>query len=271
MPLNDKPLIVLTNDDGVHSPGLAAAVTALEQLGEVLVVAPLVQQSGTGRSMPNYTSGAITAQRISVAGRHYAGYAVDGTPAQCVQRALLVLAQRPVALVVAGINYGENVGSGITISGTVGAALEAASMGVPALAISLETAVDQHHSHSAAVDFTVAAHFTRVMARLILDAPRTHDVDVLKVDVPIAATTASAWRITRVSRLRYYIPHAVQSYVLGEPLRLPYGHDTADAEPDSDAHAIAVSGLVSVTPISLDMTARVDLSDYEARLRNIAR
>ncbi len=53
MPLNDKPLIVLTNDDGVHSPGLAAAVTALEQLGEVLVVAPLVQQSGTGRSMPN--------------------------------------------------------------------------------------------------------------------------------------------------------------------------------------------------------------------------
>ena len=192
MPLNDKPLIVLTNDDGVHSPGLAAAVTALEQLGEVLVVAPLVQQSGTGRSMPNYTSGAITAQRISVAGRHHAGYAVDGTPAQCVQRALLVLAQRPVALVVAGINYGENVGSGITISGTVGAALEAASMGVPALAISLETAVDQHHSHSAAVDFTVAAHFTRVMARLILDAPRTHDVDVLKVDVPIAATIASA-------------------------------------------------------------------------------
>ena len=271
MPLNDKPLIVLTNDDGVHSPGLAAAVTALEQLGEVLVVAPLVQQSGTGRSMPNYTSGAITAQGISVAGSHHAGYAVDGTPAQCVQRALLVLAQRPVALVVAGINYGENVGSGITISGTVGAALEAASMGVPALAISLETAVDQHHSHSAAVDFTVAAHFTRVMARLILDAPRTHDVDVLKVDVPIAATIASAWRITRVSRLRYYIPHAVQSYVLGEPLRLPYGHDTADAEPDSDAHAIAVSGLVSVTPLSLDMTARVDLSDYEARLRNIAR
>ena len=100
MPLNDKPLIVLTNDDGVHSPGLAAAITALEQYGEVLVVAPLVQQSGTGRSMPNYTSGAITAQRISVAGRNHTGYAVDGTPAQCVQRALLVLAQRTVALVV---------------------------------------------------------------------------------------------------------------------------------------------------------------------------
>lgn len=118
------PLIVLTNDDGVQSPGLAAAVTALEKLGEVLVVAPLVQQSGTGRSMPNYSSGAITALRIAVAGRDRACYAVDGSPAQCVQRALLVLAQRPVALVVAGINYGENVGSGITISGTVGAALE---------------------------------------------------------------------------------------------------------------------------------------------------
>ena len=265
------PLIVLTNDDGVQSPGLAAAVTALEQLGEVLVVAPLVQQSGTGRSMPNYTSGAITAQRISVAGRDHACYAVDGSPAQCVQRALLVLAQRPVALVVAGINYGENVGSGITISGTVGAALKAANMGVAALAISLETAVEQHHSHSAEVDFRVAAHFTGVIARLFLASPRTQDVDVLKVDVPLGATIGTKWRVTRASRLRYYVPHAVQSYVLGEPLRLPYGHDTAGTEPGSDAHAIAVGGIVSVTPLSLDLTSRVDLSDYEARMRSLAR
>ncbi|GBL17785.1 5'-nucleotidase SurE [Chloroflexota bacterium] len=109
------------------------------------------------------------------------------------------------------------------------------------------------------------------MARLILAThPRTHDVDVLKVDVPLSATHSTAWRLTRASRLRYYVPHAVQSYVLGEPLRLPYGHDTAGAEPDSDAHAIAVGGVVSVTPLSLDLTSRVDLSDYEACLRSLA-
>ncbi|GBL17784.1 5'-nucleotidase SurE [Chloroflexota bacterium] len=111
------PLIVLTNDDGVQSPGLAAAVTASKSWAKCWWSHRLCSSPAPAEACPNYSSGAIAALRIAVAGRDRACYAVDGSPAQCVQRALLVLAQRPVALVVAGINYGENVGSGITISG----------------------------------------------------------------------------------------------------------------------------------------------------------
>jgi 5'-nucleotidase len=179
-----EPLIVLTNDDGVNSPGLIAAARALAPLGRVLVAAPREQQTSAGRSMPASMDGAIDALRKLIDGDHWEVYAVGGSPAQAVQRALFMLSERQPDLLVAGINYGENVGSGVTISGTVGAALEAASFGVPALAVSLEMDVHYHLSHSDEVDFTAAMHFTRFFAERLLTLSRPHDVDVLKVDVP---------------------------------------------------------------------------------------
>jgi 5'-nucleotidase len=110
------------------------------------------------------------------------------------------------ALIVSGINYGENVGTGVTISGTVGAALEAAALGFPALAISLETEPALHLSYSEDVDFSTAAYFTAYFGRLLLERRLLPDVDVLKVDVPSSATPQTPWKATRVSHLRYYEP-----------------------------------------------------------------
>src|SRR5512138_3598745 len=152
--------ILLTNDDGIQSPGLWAAAEALAKLGFVHVAAPREQFSGAGRSLPSTSDGRIDVRERTVNSQLWKVHSVGGAPAQAVQHAILeILPERP-DLVVSGINYGENVGSGVTISGTVGAALEAASFGIPALAVSLEVERQHHWSLSKEVNFLTAAYFT---------------------------------------------------------------------------------------------------------------
>jgi 5'-nucleotidase len=264
--MSDKKQILLTNDDGIQSPGLWAAASALENLGYVTVAAPLHQHTGAGRSMPSSSAGRIHEHLLPINGRTWTAYAVEGTPAQVVQHALLELMPRYPDLVVSGINYGENVGSGVTISGTVGAALEGASFGLPALAVSLQTESHYHHTYSTEIDFSTAAHFTRYFAERLLAAPLPPDVDVLKVEVPETATPHTPWRVTRLSRHRYYFPVKPQRAQLtdkgGIGYRRAVDEDAHTIEPDSDVGAL-LAQIVSVTPLSLDMTSRVDLNELK--------
>src|SRR5512137_2566736 len=155
----EKCQILLTNDDGIRSPGLWAAAETLSDLGYVTVAAPREQSSGMGRSLPSTSDGIIRPEVLTVCGRDWTVYAVGGSPAQAVLHALLEIMPKRPDLVVSGINYGENVGTGVTISGTVGAAMEAAAMGLPALAMSLETDTSHHFTYSRQVDFAVSAYF----------------------------------------------------------------------------------------------------------------
>jgi 5'-nucleotidase len=257
-----RPLILVTNDDGVHSPGLRAAVAALRPLGDLLVAAPLHQQSGTGRSFPAGSSGRVHAVQLACKDGAVEAFGVEGSPAQTVLHALLELAPRRPDLAVVGINYGENVGSSITTSGTVGAALEAVLGGAPAMAVSLQTAARFHYSHSEEVDFGAAAHFTRFFARrlLSLDGGLPADADLLKVDVPQDATLDTPWRVTRVSRQRYFeaLPPSRQSLDEAGSLGYRVRVDWASLEPDSDIYALLRDGVVSVAPVSLDLSSRVD-------------
>jgi 5'-nucleotidase len=265
----EKVQILLTNDDGIHSPGLWAAAGALSELGYVHVVAPREQSSGAGRSLPGSSDGVIERREIQINGKSWPAYAVGGTPAQAVLHAIFeIMPERPV-LVVSGINYGENVGSGVTISGTVGATLEAASLGIRGLAISLQTDVAHHLTNSDQVDFSTAAHFTTYFARLVLQKTFPADVDLLKVEIPAAATPQTAWEVTRVSRQRYYLPAPTPRSSWSEPgpLRYHLDPDLQEYRMDSDAYAIQFKQVVSVTPMSLDLTSRVDLKEFEQLLR----
>ncbi len=257
------PLILVTNDDGIRSPGLRAAAAALQELGQVVVVAPAEQCSGAGRSMPSTSEGRIYPETMTVNGRSIRAYAVEGTPAQVVDHAILEMLPRPPDLVVSGINYGENVGSGVTISGTVGAALEAASFGIPALAVSLQTPVEHHLGYSEEIDFRAAAHFTVLFAAAVLRRALPFDVDVLKIDVPAAATPETPWRWTRQSRQRYFVPVRPMRRRPTDPGPLGYRVeiDFERLEPDSDIYALVVDGFVSVTPLSLDLTSRVSFEE----------
>lgn len=264
-----KVQILLTNDDGIQSPGLWAAASALSELGYVHVVAPREQYSGAGRSLPSSSDGLIHPQPLVVNGKTWEVYAVGGAPAQAVQHAVLEILPTLPDLVVSGINYGENVGSGVTISGTVGAALEGAALGIPSLAVSLETDASHHHSYSDTVDFSAAAWFTAYFGKLLLQKRLFPDVDVLKVDIPSDATPSTPWQITRLSRHRYYFPTRPPRQSYDIPASIGYRLDwqpEQDGE-DTDAYAIRVKRAVSVTPLSLDLTSRVDLSEFERLLR----
>ncbi|RPI34811.1 MAG: 5'/3'-nucleotidase SurE [Chloroflexota bacterium] len=264
-----KLQILLTNDDGIQSPGLWAAADALSELGFVHVAAPRDQFSGAGRSLPITSDGIILPTQVVVRGKEWTVYGVGGTPAQAVLHAVLEILPDMPDLVVSGINYGENLGTGITASGTVGAALEAASMGIPAIAVSLETDPRHHHSYSTDVDFTVAAYFTAMFARMILKFTMLPDIHVLKVDVPANATRETPWQVTRLSRQRYYEPLAPERKTWDVPGVVGYrlsGDPRQDAV-DSDVYALRVKREVSVTPLSLDMTSRVDLKDFEILLQ----
>jgi 5'-nucleotidase len=196
-------------------------------------------------------------------------YQVDASPALAVIHALKELAPRPPTLLISGVNYGENLGSDVTISGTVGAALQGAICGIPSLAVSLQTPRETHTNLSDSVDFSAAVHFTRIFAQHMLAATLPFDVGLLKVDIPSDATLETPWRLTRVSRHAYFVsipPHRrdlAQPGVIGyQPLAHP-----ERTEPDSDIFALAVDRVVSVAPVSIDLSARVDLGEMDALLR----
>lgn len=266
-----KPQILLTNDDGIRSPGLWAAAASLSKLGFVTVTAPREQSSGMGRSLPSTSDGIIQLERVQVNGQEWSVHAVGGSPAQSVLYGVLEILKFKPDLVVSGINYGENVASGVTISGTVGAAMEASSLGIPAMAVSLETDSKYHLSYSDEVDFSVAAEFAFRFARLLLEKDLPQDVDLLKVDVPWDATPETPWQWTRVSRQRYYEPLAPERKSWNEPALIGYREaGRLDEEPeDTDVFVLRKKRWVSVSPLSLDLTSRVDFGDLERLVGNI--
>ena len=264
-----KPQILLTNDDGIRSPGLWAAAATLSDLGYVTVTAPRDQSSGMGRSLPNTSDGIIHEERVQVNGREWSVFAVGGSPAQAVLHGVYEVMKRKPDLVVSGINYGENVASGITISGTVGAALEAAALGIPSLAVSLEADSKYHLSYSEEVDFSAAAVFTARIARLLLEKKFPADVDLLKVDVPSDATADTLWQLTRVSPQRYYEPVPVERKSWNEPGTIGYREAVIldnEAE-DTDVYVLRKKRMVSVSPLSLDLTSRVDFAELDRSMR----
>jgi len=161
--------ILLTNDDGVFAPGLAAIHKRLVRLGKVTVVAPSQARSGASHSI---SLTPISCQKLDEASG-FVGYSVNGTPADCVKLAVWELVKEPIDLVVSGINYGANVGIDVCYSGTVAAAVEAAFYNIPSIALSV--------AYEEEMDFEQAAdHCFEVVEKLLpLDGR-----DVINVNIP---------------------------------------------------------------------------------------
>ena len=253
------PLIVITNDDGIASPGLRAAVHAVLDLGEVLIVAPREQQSSAGRAF--YGRGDAEPVPYVVDRKHVRAFAVPTSPAIAVRHACLLVADRRPALLISCINYGENIGNGVTISGTVGAALEAANLGVPAMAVSVATASEYHFSHSTDIDFSVAAHFAWQFARRVLAYGMPRGADMLNINVPEGARRTTPWRWTRVARAAYFYSTIEMTptgkHFTGYEARV----DPETLERDADVRAVVIDRVVSVSPLTLDLTARVSVQE----------
>ncbi len=241
---------LLTNDDGIYARGLTALCEELSRDAECVVVAPEVEQSAVGHAITLFRP--LMVRKARKNGK-LLGYAVAGTPADCVKIGVRELAGGPVDLVVSGINLGANVGINVLYSGTVSAATEGAILGVPAMAVSLDT-------HREA-DFTFAAKFARRMASSILRSPLPPGV-ALNINVP--AVPEGEIRGVRVAR-QSGTPHWESFEKRTDPRERIYYWLTgetslkADADPDSDEAALA-NRMVTITPIHHDLT-RHDLMD----------
>ena len=260
-----QPQILLTNDDGILSPGLWAAAGALSELGFVHVAAPRDQYSAAGRSMPITSDGIMDIREVTVNDKCWKVHAVGGTPAQAVQHGILEIVPARPDLVVAGINFGENPGSGVTISGTIGAALEGASFGIPALAISSKPSRNTIIRIPKKWIFRLAAYFTKFFGQMLLEKRLPDDVNVLKVDIPCDATVRRPGRSLAGVAPALFRANRPGTSSWDVPVRIGYhiGNDFERDTPESDIYAVFVRRIVSVTPLSLDLTSRVDLSAFE--------
>jgi len=162
--------ILLTNDDGIFAPGLAAIYHELLKLGDVAVVAPANGQSGASHSIT--FAEPLACNKVNITGR-LAGYSVSGSPADCVKLAVMALYEKPFDLVVSGINQGANTGINIYYSGTVAAAMEAAFLDIPSVAMSLASEPD--------MDFAQAADYCVKVLKKVLPLKKG---EVINVNVP---------------------------------------------------------------------------------------
>jgi 5'-nucleotidase len=257
-----KPLILVTNDDGVLSPGLTAVAEAVEPFGELLIAAPRYQQTAMGRAFPKGDDvGIIESFQLAVNGKMVTGYGIHGSPAQAVSHAILELAERKPDLCVSGINYGENIGLNLMISGTLGAAFEANTYDIQAIAVSQEVdsalynTTDYHP-----VNWEVAKHFTQYFAERVLNKEVPAEIAVLNVNVPASATTETPLRLTTQSRQRYFMLRkpSKRDFAQGCNLEIEMIIDTDSLEETSDIKALLVDRVVSVTPLVWSLTARTD-------------
>ncbi|HDD35917.1 MAG TPA: 5'/3'-nucleotidase SurE [Archaeoglobus veneficus] len=249
------PKILITNDDGLYSAGLKASYEALCDLGEVFAVAPLVQKSGVGRSMSIMEP--IRVYEVNVNGIEI--FAVDGTPTDAVVIGIHEIIGEVPDITISGINLGENLSTeAVTTSGTVCAALEAATQGSNAIAISMELPdTDKFELFFKPYDFTYAKEILQKITKIVLKKGMPKDVDVLNVNVPSKAN--GEIEITRLARKMYktriekrYDPRGRKYYWIS-------GIERKEAEKGTDIYALR-RGKVSITPLSIDLTAKVDFN-----------
>ncbi len=232
-------MILITNDDGVYSPGIQILAKRLRELDTVAIVAPDRERSAAGHSMTLHRPLLIEEIKESV-------YSVNGTPTDCVNIAVKGLLKETPRLVVSGINKGPNLGDDITYSGTVAGAIEGTLLGIPAFAISLAAREDFHFAEAAEVAL-------RTASRILEEGLGAGTL--LNINVPnIPLSGIKGTRITRLGKRIYHQmtvervdPRGKKYYWIGG------GEPDWEREEGTDLDAIDRS-MISITPLHLDLT-----------------
>lgn len=245
--------ILVTNDDGYFSPGIEALAAALAPLGEVIIVAPETEASAVGHALTLRRPLRLERVRERV-------FAVDGTPTDCVNVAIAEVLKGAPDLVVSGINKGLNIGDDVTYSGTVAGALEAALLGYPAIAVSLEFT-------TGVWNFGPAADAAASLAAALLAAPlppRTF----LNINVPQRAIRGT--KVTVQARRNHITKIARRMDPRGRPyFWVEEAEDDWQRHDESDHQAI-LDGYVSVTPLQPDLTDHAARRQVEALTQAVA-
>ncbi|MEN6457641.1 MAG: 5'/3'-nucleotidase SurE [Thermoguttaceae bacterium] len=247
-------LILLTNDDGIYAPGLAAFERELRELGDVVVVAPATEQSGVGHSITYLTPLIVKEvfRNDEAGGDHHWGWAVEGSPADCVKLGIQEFCPRQPDLVVSGINGGLNAGINVLYSGTVAAAVEGAFFGVTSVAVSLE--FDEH------ARFGDAARLARDVIRQILEK-KGPGPELYNLNIPTAALGGvPEVCIAPMNVQRYGDTFQKRSDPWGRDYYWLMGGPPAATAGETDLSALD-KGKVSLTPLDYDLTRRAALAE----------
>ncbi len=232
--------VLLTNDDGIFAPGLAAIYKQLGELGEVAVVAPASTQSGAGHSI-TYREPLIC-NRVDINGL-FTGYSVQGSPADCVKLALTELHQEPFELVISGINNGANVGINVYYSGTVAAAMEAAFYRIPAIALSLD--VEEK------MDFDTAARYCVGLIKKLMPLNST---EVININIPqLSKGKPKGIRVVPQSTQGFDEHYIQKEDKHGHKFFQLTGGPHRSEETHTDTISLA-DGFITITALHFDMT-----------------
>jgi 5'-nucleotidase len=232
--------ILLTNDDGIFAPGLAAMYKRLVRLGEVSVVAPAEGRSGASHSI---SLESLMCDKVDLTGK-FVGYSVSGSPADCVKLAVMELTEQPIDLVVSGINHGANVGVNVYYSGTVAAAMEAAFFSIPSLALSVACEED--------TDFDAAAEYSLGIIEKLLPLGAG---SVININIPMLSKgEPKGVKVVGQSTSGYHEHYTTRRNEHGQTVyQLGGGNHRDDEAACTDTTAL-IEGFITVTALHFDMT-----------------
>jgi len=241
--MSDKPLILVTNDDGITAPGIRALIEVMNELGDVCVVAPDSPQSGMGHAIT--LDSTLHIEKLTKNVERQTEYSCSGTPADCVKLAVNEILERKPDLCVSGINHGSNSAINVIYSGTMSAAIEAGIEGIPSIGFSLE-------DHSWNADFEHLKKYIRTITKNVLENGLPDGV-VLNVNFPKEAIKGI--KVCRQAKANWIeefdkrtSPQGKEYYWLtGEFVNLDKGQDT-------DLYALE-TGYATVVPVQFDLTA----------------
>ncbi len=254
--------ILISNDDGINSSGILAAKEAVEELGHVTVVAPSNQQSGIGRALTLFEPLRISGIHLKDGSR---GFSVSGTPTDAVTLGIFELMEKKPTLAISGINTGENIGKGeLTTSGTMGAAMEAASYGIPTIAVSLQVSrgdIKFEDGHID-IDYSFAKEILSKVAKKVVKKGLPEGVDLLNLNIP-SHPKDDEIAITQLGE-RMYNPHIEMRF---DPRGKPYywidGTPYKGDVEGTDGYALKTLKIPTITPLSMDFTSNLNsLSDW---------
>ncbi|MCX6140212.1 MAG: 5'/3'-nucleotidase SurE [Candidatus Kapabacteria bacterium] len=247
--------ILVTNDDGIDSAGIYALVHAMRRLGEVVVVAPDRQQSAVGHALT--VASPLRATQVHRDGEVF-GWAVSGTPADCVKLGVSTLLEHRPDMVVSGINHGSNTSVNAIYSGTVSAATEGTLMGIPSMAISLAT-------FDETADMTLAAEVAYDVASRLRDLALPPGT-LLNVNVPpIARENYKGLRVTRQGHSEWKDSYDVRTDPQGKPYYWLTGEFVTVKEVEDADDIVVKEGWTAITPIHYELTNFAVLESLRTR------
>lgn len=249
---------LICNDDGITASGILAAKKAVENLCDTCVIAPETQQSGIGHALTLYEPLRLNKYTLKDGS---IGYGISGTPTDAVTIGLFTLLNEKPDIMISGINTGFNFGQAeLTTSGTLGAAFEAASFGIPTIAISLEVHRDdiKFENGDIGIDFEFAGKMLNKLSKIVLKKGLPEGIDLLNVNIPDTPINEE-FEVVKLGKRMYTPVMHKRLDPRGKPYYWIGGEPYESHEPGSDGYELCSAHKTTITPLKLDLTSDMSL------------